>query len=647
MRGRGALRIGGLLALGWMLGAVATVTGIAAVETAAAADDPCDLVDTDSVGRLLGSTGTTRSTTVGAIPACRIVIGELTLELLDAADVPGEFDAQRASHADEDVRSVDGYVDGAFFGWGVDDAFDLVARRGDSVVVARLRGATDDFDAADPTADAPDGDVAGTEVGTALWVLTTEAFAAGSDTATPTVDDLNGLWRTTDIAPCSPARDVGVRVSRFVDDGGELRATKVSGDSCLDNGGADFEGARQGGRGSGLSFASVASAAPNGTPYDLQVDSPTQVTLSGAAGSLQYTLVYQRLSWPGLALEERSVLLGIPSPSEAFTAKNVALTGAISGLLLLIVVLPTTMFNSALEANLDHYRAFAERLRRRLAPRARPGGGRSFWATWRGALVYVVAAGALFSLMDPGWGLNSVTVVSLLGFVGGVGVSSVLGVVAAAIYLQFRHGNARGHTMVEPGTLALASLFVLASRLVGFVPGYMYGVLVNWESDHRQQEEDRSTIIAFSSAITLVAALVSWLLIPAMRDVAGPDPGVIGSLPLSVVSGLFVGSVESLTIGLIPLRFLPGHTLRAHHAFAWKVLWFGGGVLFVLVLMRPGLVSGASRNVVGTIVLVTVSSLVAVGFWRYETRRARRAGGPGGSGPGLPPPVPPQYLPRR
>jgi hypothetical protein len=78
--------------------------------------------------------------------------------------------------------------------------------------------------------------------------------------------------------------------------------------------------------------------------------------------------------------------------------------------------------------------------------------------------------------------------------------------------------------------------------------------------------------------------------------------------------------------------------------------------MFVLILLRPGLVSGASRNIVGTCALVAISSLFAIGFWAYERRRgqsSRPTAGTTGTtvttappGPGVPPPVPPELLPQ-
>ena len=660
-------------AIGLALAAVVTLT-LGSGEPAAAAPEPCRLVDESSVSRLLGPTSRPRATSVGALDACRLTIGSLTLEVIDGTGVVGEYEAQLASHGADDTQPVDDYADGAFFGWGVEGALDFVARLGQQVTIIRVFGEDPgrSFDAADPTANSEDNDVSGSEVGSAMWVLMTESFVRNGGVAIPTIDDLSGLWRTTDITPCAPSRDLGVRVSEFTTDGDSLRAEKVAGDACLENDAVDFEGTTSDRSGSGVSFGSTGSSSPtNGSAYRLVVDSPTRVTLTGAAGALQYTLEYERLSWPGLTNTVTSSLLGIPSPSEALTVKNVALTGALSAVLLLLVVFPTTLFNSALEANLDHYRAFAARIRDRLRHRFRRPGPptaatgaavpnstvtTSRWRRPGGVAAYIVAAGLLFSLMQPSWGPNSATLISIIGFVGGVAIASVLSVAATVVYLLFSHRNGRGYAMVEPSTLALAGFFVLASRIVGFVPGYMYGVLVNWKSAHEPDDFDRGRIIAFNSSITLITAVVAWLLIPVCRDVAGSDPNVLEATPLSLIGGVFVSSVETLTIGLIPVHFLPGHTLRAHSLKAWQVLWLGGGLMFVLILLRPGLVSGASRNIIGTCALVAISSLFAIGFWAYERRRGQSASPTAGTtgttgtttvpGPGVPPPVPPELLPQ-
>ncbi len=612
---------------------IAACSTIAVAESMSGATvDACSSVDGAAVAKLFGPTSTPANTVVDGVAACRMTVNDtMTLVGIDTRGGTPEFNRRRDGYSPGSTQAIHGYVDGAFFGWGINGSLDFVARRGAETTIFSLTGASTQlgFDSADPKASSPSGDVSGSVVGSGLWVLTTHLFANNAGTAArATTDDFQGLWRTTDITPCAPSGNIGVRVSRFANQHGSLTATKIAGDACLANGSIDFQGSTDGHHGSGLAFGDLGlGSQAQGTTYQFNVASPTLVRLTGAAGTLRYTRDYERLSWPSLngSSPTTSTLLGIPSPSDALTAKNVALTGLLSTLLFLIVVFPTMLFNSTLEANLDHYRVLLARLRKRLPTRLpKPlqalGARSNIWQTPRGIAVYLLVAGLLFSLMQPGWGPNLATIITFVGFLGALLATSTLGVIATRVYLSFRYKQGGGKPRIEPSTLGIAAVCVAASRIVGFVPGYLYGVFVSWETQHQRDDFDRGRIVAFSSSLTLSAAIVAWLLVPACRDFGG-DAGSLKMIPLSIVSGVFVGAVHALTIGLLPLHFLPGKVLRDHSPRTWLVLWASGGFLFVLVLLRPGLVSGETRSIVGTSILATVLSALAVAYWAYHRSR--------------------------
>lgn len=601
---------------------------------ASAATAPCDVVARSEVGRLLGSTSTPTDVTVESLPGCRYgIAGGLTLDLLVRSDGSDGFALLRDLHAPRDRRVIDDYVDEATFGWGRGSTLDLIARRGDTVVLARLAGddRSSGFTSTDPTRDAPNGDVAGTRVGSAMWALVTKAFAHVSDVDAPSADDLAGLWRTDDITPCAPASTASTRISRLSMADGSVEARKVTGDTCLDDRLTDFKGTVAGSGGSGLAYGLGTGSSAAGVPYRLTIRSPERIRLTGQSGTLRYTLDYERLSWPGLD-EPSSVLLGIPSPSQALTAKNVALATVLSVLLFGLVFFPTTLFNSTLEANLEHYAAMVERLAgrfRRFRPPRRSAAAESLDATptvpwWQrpaGVAVYLAGSGALYSLMQPGWGPNLATFITFVGFVASLVMSSVVSVAATRIYYGFRYRDGGGHPQIAGSTLAIAAASVAASRAVGFVPGYLYGVVVGWDPNHDGDEFDRGRVVAFNAALNVVAAVVMWLLIPVCRNLGSDDPNSLASIPLSVVAGVFVGSVHNLTIGLIPVEFLPGRILQRHRRTTWLALWATGGFLYSLVLLKPGLVTADSGSIVGTCLLAAVSSVVALTFWGYHRRR--------------------------
>jgi len=236
-------------------------------------------------------------------------------------------------------------------------------------------------------------------------------------------------------------------------------------------------------------------------------------------------------------------------------------------------------------------------------------------------VTYLVGSGALYSLMQPGWGLNLATFITFVGFVASLVVSSIISVGATRIYYGFRYRNGTGRPEIAGSTLALAAVSVTASRLVGFVPGYLYGVVVGWDPDHDGDEFDRGRVVAFNAALNVAASVLMWLLIPVCRGLGTDDPNSLASIPLAVVTGVFVGSVHNLAIGLIPLEFLPGRILQRHRRSTWLALWITGGFLYTLVLLKPGLTTADSGSIVGTCILAAVSGGVAVMFWAYHRRR--------------------------
>lgn len=608
------------------MGVVLGVIFAAGGSSAGAAVGPCEALPQPDVARLIGSTSNPQEVVVDSLPGCRFSIGgDLVLDVVVSDRGSDEYRKRHDSFDAANRREIEGYVDEALFGWGVGPAFDLVARRGDTVVALRLVGQdpSTGFDSSDPLRDAPGENPAGTKVGSAMWALATKVFAEVSDAEAPTSEDLSGLWRTNDITPCAPETDIATRISRVTASGGQIRAVKVTGDTCLDDGQPDFEGTSTAAAGSGLAFGIGTGSNTAGVPYELSVLGPERIRLAGQTGTLRYTTDYERLSWPGLD-SSSSVLLGIPSPSQALTAKNVALATALSVVLFSLVIFPTTLFNSTLEANLDRYTELVARLRQRLGFPVRSTGPnvvtrpRTFWEKPAGVLVYLVGSGLLYSLMQPGWGLNRATLITVVGFIASLLATSAISVISTRVYYGFRYRDGGGRPAIEGSTLGIAAVSVAASRAVGFLPGYLYGVVVGWTPNHDGDEFDRGRVVAFNAALTAIVAVVAWMLIPVCRNFGGPDPDSLKMLPLGVVAGLFVGSAHTLTIGLIPLEFLPGRTLKKHRRITWIVLWVIGGFLYSLVLLKPGLVTADSGSIFGTLALAAAFSVLALGFWAYH-----------------------------
>ncbi len=369
--------------------------------------------------------------------------------------------------------------------------------------------------------------------------------------------------------------------------------------------------------------APISAARPSATTRPAVAAAATATTAAPGAGAQK-----NGSKRPPVATRtEESTFLGLPTPGQALTLKNVLDAAVLSVLLMLLVMFPSTLFNHTLEANIDEIRAWlppwlrapTEQEQRRRAARAKP----SLWHSWKGFVIYMLIAGVLYSLMQPGWGANWATLHTLSGFLVGIAVSTLTGVAMTRTYLR-RYGKVVGHMEVEMATLAFALICVVVSRLANFTPGYFYGVLALYIPAHKPSTHDSRRMTVRGLQLTYTLAVGGFLLFGPLQRLARGG-GFVRQLPQSLAGGLVTGAVQTIVIGLIPLRFLPGHQLKQWNQKVWATSYLGGAFLFSLVLLHPGLVNAKEASIVWTIGLAGFFAAGSVGFWWFFRQRALRS----------------------
>jgi hypothetical protein len=238
-------------------------------------------------------------------------------------------------------------------------------------------------------------------------------------------------------------------------------------------------------------------------------------------------------------------------------------------------------------------------------------------------LAYTVFGAVLFSLLEPTWGANSATLVTAISFWVALIMLTSLEIGMTAAHERVRYKVNSGRAVFSFATLVFAGLCVAGSRAIAFVPGYLYGVLISYETDTELTEKDQADIARSIAGAVLAVAVLAWFALAAFEDAFGSSG--LGSLPTAIAAGLFMAGVESLLIGLLPLRLLPGAVLRRHHPIVWKMLWAASGFLFALALLRPGLASAHGRSTWWILGGAAIYGTVAVAFWWITTRRGRPA----------------------
>lgn len=333
----------------------------------------------------------------------------------------------------------------------------------------------------------------------------------------------------------------------------------------------------------------------------------------------------------------------LPGPLDiSFAPVDVARSLGLTALLMLLLGLPSTLFNSTLEANLAEIRrrtgidALLRRLTGPAPDSGRPGAGRRLASlparafevvrrSWAGLAVYLVLIAVLHASMNPAFPGPNATILLASG-VAAVGVTTALTLALAEWYLRRRLAT-RGRPRVILWTLPLAIGSVVLARLSGAQPAYLYGVVGGYAGRHGLDVADEGRMTLRGSLGLLAIGLGAWVLrIPVQPDGALPQGGVATVLDTLLV-GVFVSAVEAVVIGLVPLQFLPGHRLRRWSTWRWAVTWAASIVLFAHVILYP--VSDAQPDpspsgLVAFGLTAAAYAAVAVAFWAYFRRATIR-----------------------
>jgi hypothetical protein len=316
----------------------------------------------------------------------------------------------------------------------------------------------------------------------------------------------------------------------------------------------------------------------------------------------------------------------IASPANVSTDLGVLAQSALLALaIVLLMPFPASLFNSTLDAHYDEIRGWFPRFRL-------PGGRGGFWRSRAGVATFIAVSAVLYASLDPDLGLSAESLAEVVG----IGLGIVVTALAFEVPSLVAHRRLADTWRIEvlPGTIVVAVVCVLISRLTGFLPGYVYGLILglSFAKNLSEAEEGRNTALA--GVLMLVLAVTSWFALTAL----GSGTGVLEIAAQTILAAVMVGGLEGVVFGLVPLRFLQGEALWAWNRVVWGVVFGLGVFAFAHILLNPqsGYLSDSSRTPFLTIVALFLGfGAVSVGFWGYfRFRPARPEPASEGGGPG-------------
>lgn len=285
-------------------------------------------------------------------------------------------------------------------------------------------------------------------------------------------------------------------------------------------------------------------------------------------------------------------------------------SAALAVLLVFLMPFPGQLFNSTLEAHEDEVRRWI-RLDRIGSAIGSIG---AFWASWPGVALFTLLAAVLYGFLDPGFGLNLGSLATFLGML--LGIVLVTAAFAVPAVMAHRRIGDRWTLKVVPVSLLIGVACVLLSRLTGFQPGYLYGLLIGLAFARELSAADEGRATAVSAAAMLVVAFAAWLALGGVP--VGDGFGV--TVLRTTLAALMVAGLEGVVFGLLPMRFLPGEPLYAWNRVLWAGLLGVGAFAFFHILINPasGYLSDTSRTpLLTTVGLLLGFSLVSVAFWAW------------------------------
>jgi hypothetical protein len=290
---------------------------------------------------------------------------------------------------------------------------------------------------------------------------------------------------------------------------------------------------------------------------------------------------------------------------------------ALFALVLLLIGFAAELFNNTVENNYDVFSAWFKK---------GPLGG---WSAWIQRHVRLGVGGFLLltalvsAFVDPQFGPNERGLIEFLGVL--VGVIVVLASFKLPPMLAHRRKTGElGRLRPLPWALVISALFVLVSRLGNLQPGYLYGIILGaiFTREVSDDEEGRETV--YGSIWTLFAALISWVLLTAVRNQGLPATDLFNLFAQTALGCVLVSGLEATAFGLMPLRFMPGYLIYRWNRPLWAVLFGLSVFAFIHILIGPtsGYVSALNPAAFivagGVFAIFGAFSIATWGYFRFR-----------------------------
>jgi hypothetical protein len=279
---------------------------------------------------------------------------------------------------------------------------------------------------------------------------------------------------------------------------------------------------------------------------------------------------------------EPSQLSHLPA-AHPLSASQVAWTAGGAVLLVAIVGFPSVLLDSASERVTT---AIGNR-RRDKSQKARDAVAAPPLTVigWPIAIVGLLVAAVASAFIDPGFGLSSEGLRIALTIVVAFATAIALGWAFVSVVMRVSRPESAPRVEFRPLTLLVVAAAVLVSRLTGFEPGFIFGLVAGIGFGTALAVADRARAALLGIGYLLVISLTAWVGYSVLLGSIGSHPDWMPRLALESLSAIAITGMTALPIALLPLRGLTGRVVWEWHRWIWAIAYALVIAGFLLLLM--------------------------------------------------------------
>lgn len=317
--------------------------------------------------------------------------------------------------------------------------------------------------------------------------------------------------------------------------------------------------------------------------------------------------------------DDPGTLSTLPTAADSARPGNILWAVGFAVVLVLLVAFPTHLLNTAAEHGTDRFSTWWTQKRatkRTLPPAIEKLSG------WPLAIAGVVVASVISAFVDPRFGLDAggslrILASILLAFA----LDVALGWVLLLLFLRRTTPDAKARLRFAPASLLLVAAAVVFSRITGFQPGIVFGLVAGVVIGATLATAAKARVALIGLGYSFAVGLVAWIVFTIVTAVSGPADSAGALFVQETLSAVAIGGMAVLPVALFPLRGMTGYDIFSWNRIVWGVAYGLGLIGFFFVLMpMPFAWQGVPLELGVWVGLYLAYAVAAVAIWAFVTR---------------------------